>query len=324
MGENNMAVLVLNSNYKNQRYKNLKGVVRDGYLMEKMLDNYKINKYENKDLRFVLDDLKEKLKDNTIKRLHFHYSGHGIWNEEREKAQPGLCLIGTGQDSLFFSVAELKQELSGLNAESIILTLDCCRSTNPRYPRGVEGMANNVATDAATKMFVLFATLEYRGADDDASFTKELSNVTNKGEAPIDIDNIANKVNDSWYARGSSQLCQDDYVKLGNNWKGFLWPVGSREVEEREDVVSTIIPSKLEKKVDATNQLLKSLQTDVQKKTDATNQLVKSLQTDVQSVQKELNEMKQRQLNTSTGDSEHKGGKRKRDNSGDDTKMKKV
>ena len=132
--------------------------------MERMLQGYKNKVVSNKDdIGSEVDQFMKEQSTATkeINRLHFHFSGHGVYNakvlledskklktETEETETPnGNCIVGTTGE--LFSVHDLKVKLLGnalkprvetrgskVTVKTITITLDCCNELRRRDLRG--------------------------------------------------------------------------------------------------------------------------------------------------------------------------------------------
>ena len=136
-----VAFLILNSQYKckkrlcktkckcKQKFKDLPGVKSDGHKMKKMLSSYKIKSKENsEDIPATLKQFLVEVKGEKVRRCHFHFSGHGVFNEEKNnkwKAEVGQCIVGSSGE--LFSETDPKNSLLECHPDKITITYDCCR-----------------------------------------------------------------------------------------------------------------------------------------------------------------------------------------------------
>jgi len=262
----NVAVIFLNSEYKDPKYKTLVGVKSDGEYMKLMLKNA-----YRKSLKWIeimsaenTEDIKDKLekfqtsselKGKQIERLHFHFSGHGGF----DKDSGDNCIVGSGKDAKLNEMEmDIKKNLLGWNSKEISLTIDCCRGNGKLVRQGIVNDYDPTHTSDAEedsqlvagwkdlprgnstetgckvsdlkKIFTLYATPNQHTSSDHDSLTKELFLVTEKGERLVAITELAGEVNLSWEGRGiSDQISKDDYVKGGAQWKKCFWPVEDKE-----------------------------------------------------------------------------------------------
>lgn len=182
-------------------------------------------------------------KDDHINRLHFHFSGHGFYNQtvdvqrnefdEVDSAKSttpiGECVVGNnGRDGLC-SILQIQYLLSRIKAEKITITLDCCRSLDRELGKTRERVKLVPMPKVDKNNWLRIATIQGScktlPAYDINSFTKELFIVLNQHNGRILIEKMDEIVNNSWYIKGINQLCQMEIIKVGNNWKDLYWPI---------------------------------------------------------------------------------------------------
>ena len=77
----NVAIMIFNAKYNRQNHHDLPGVLKDKGEMIEMLTagNYKLQVASNvDDIEGQMKKFSKEMKGRSFKRLHFHYSGHGI------------------------------------------------------------------------------------------------------------------------------------------------------------------------------------------------------------------------------------------------------
>jgi len=199
--------------------------------------------------------------------LHFHYSGHGVNNakivvEEDEKKRAiesnittqitktpvGECLVGSSGE--LYSLHDVKHELVKLHAETIVISLDCCRSELRGSGRGLTcgevklQKKEAISQEDQEKIVVLYGSLDGHSSSDSRSFTKELFKVTDEGNISIPILKLASKVNQSW--KDTNQRCKADLVEVGDNWNDFHWPFNEKDEDFKNCTENQARPGKKE------------------------------------------------------------------------------
>lgn len=249
----NVALVVLNDTYTDDKYPTLQGVIEDGDMLEKMLEGYEKTVVKNEDDIFkAIRDFKEKHQDLNVERMHFHFSGHGSRNAKisakKEKdnfnsiTPDGTCIIGAkGRPT---SIHDLKHKLLELRAEKIVMILDCCRSVSRQARDGGEETEEievklwnreAIPIEDQEKIAVLYGSVDGHTISDDRSFTKELYRVTKNGSNSIPILELANKVNESWEKWKIRQRCIENIVKVGDNWSHFNWPKAEKKQRQSSE-----------------------------------------------------------------------------------------
>ena len=217
-----VALMMLNSEYEDPDLCDLPSVKEDGDMMRTMLKSYILLVAENiTDFEAMLQHFKEndKVKKRPIRRMHFHYSGYAVYNEDDEKAQIGHCLIGSSGNLM--SDPDLKKRLLGWNPEKLTITYDCNRSSSPTQ---FKITSSGLKTKDMQKMFTLCSTSKMTCTTfQKNSLTKELFKVTDGGEKPLQVEELDAAVNSSWQNRGlQDQTCHGE--KVPDLWTGFTWP----------------------------------------------------------------------------------------------------
>ena len=217
----NVALIFLNSNYEDPEFCDLPGANEEGEMMTKMLKNYTIFIAENtNDFEAKLLELKEcEAKDLEIGRIHFHFSGHVVYNEDDEKAPIGHCLVGTS--GKLITDLDLKKRLLEWRPENLTVTYDCIRG---QAPMQLKVTSFGLKARDLQKMFTLCATVGLnRLSNSPNSLTKELYKVTLEGSKPLVVKELAAAINSSWQERGVEDLtCHEEMVP--DYWTHFTWP----------------------------------------------------------------------------------------------------
>ena len=166
-----------------------------------------------------------------INRLHFHFSGHGIFNQtvqisdstkdEVDSSTPfGECLLGNDGDENLCSIRRIQNLLTLFNANTITLTLDCCRTLDrPQKTRQRVKLAElpRISNENWLKIATIYSSCKTLPAYDTNSFSKELSKVINR-KRRIPINQIAKLVNESWLKQGLKlQFCNIERT-FGHVW----------------------------------------------------------------------------------------------------------
>ena len=169
------------------------------------------------------------MKGKRARSLHFHFSGHGVRNTDKEKGDVGQCLVGSS--GRLFSDTDMKNKLLDWEADKITITLDCCRGWARSWIGFARGTGENLGAlsklSNQEKMFVLYSTPDKHNSSDLYSLTKELYEVTAAGYQPVLISDLSSTVNSSWKRKGIDQRSQDESIKVDGNWKDYMWPLGS-------------------------------------------------------------------------------------------------
>ena len=246
--KNNKAILIFN-HYKNQNAKTgnwgyLSGVNEDQKIMNQILkdDCEIVSRVDVIDIIQLLLQLKVKWQVETIDHLHFHFSGHGIFNQTISAHTPnvdarntiesdtpiGECLVGNNGNDGLVSILDVQKMLSEFQAQKITMILDCCRSLDrPKGPTLQIKLAPlpKVDNENWRKIFTIYASCLTQPAYD-ARFCKELNQVlkaTDTGRIPV--NKIARLVNESWDRKGcNKQYCIDSKVEVGSNWDDIYFP----------------------------------------------------------------------------------------------------
>jgi len=235
----------------------------------------------------VMGFVEEQMSDDSeVGTLHFHFSGHGVHNariflteEDKIKAiesnettkttktPVGECLVGTS--GKLYSIHDLKSDLLNLNAETIIITVDCCRSES-RSPK-TRGKSSEevklkekeaISQKDQEKIVVLYGSLDGHSTLDARSFTKELFKVTQKGNISIPILDLASKVNESW--KETDQRCKADLVQVGDNWKYFYWPSNIKaEGRRKRKLDQTMLEKASEPNTNSISEDLRQIKEDI-------------------------------------------------------------
>jgi len=249
---NNKAILIFND-YDNKEAKGdgwpqLLGVANDKVVMRHMLRNdYDILEIVNERNFFqFIDEKTTRWRGEKMRRLHFHFSGHGILNTDidafqtkelvmKGKAPIGHCLVGNEGEKDIVSVWKVKYFLTQFDAEKITLSLDCCRSfLQSQRGKKIELSSEKVEprsfTDIPTKdwerMFTIYSTCTSNPSFDDNSLSQELWRVYQNKNERIAIKDMAEIVNTSWHKRNiHNQRCTAEMVKVDGNWNDEFWPL---------------------------------------------------------------------------------------------------
>lgn len=209
-------------------------------MLEKKYDV--VVKTNQKYIEICVMSILQKWQHEKIRRLHFHYSGHGInnrivnipkatidnfhYDEVDSSSIIGECMVGSNGDKGLCAVLTVQKLLTILKPEVITMTLDCCRNQNrsqsksqliklPELP--------TITSDDWSKMATLSSTCQTLTSSDFASLSNELEKV-HRSEGRIKISEMAKKVNESWEKSGISQRCKMDYVQLPK-WDELYWPL---------------------------------------------------------------------------------------------------
>ena len=151
----NRAICIFN-NYSNAQaqlegWGELPGVKSDMRTMTRMLEKHYdiVTLIDKEDIELCIKRLLDQWKDEYINRLHFHFSGHGFYNQtvdaernefdEVDSSQSitpiGECVVGNNGQKGLCSILQIQHLLSRANAEKITITLDCCRSLDRELGR---------------------------------------------------------------------------------------------------------------------------------------------------------------------------------------------
>ena len=180
-------------------------------------------------------------KHKKINRLHFHFSGHGLYNQTIEtndskhdvvdSSTPfGECLLGNNGDISLCSVLRVQNLLTQFNAKTITLTLDCCRTLDRPQKETTRQRVKLaklpiISNEDWKKIATIHSASKTQPAYDQNSFSKELSKVIHK-KGRIPINDIAKLVNESWEKQGlKQQYCNIDRTEVGDNWDKLYWPM---------------------------------------------------------------------------------------------------
>ena len=189
--------------------------------------------------------------NKKIHRLHFNFSGHGIYNQSinvdvakhgnashgTSDTQFGPCLVGnTGDKELYSSVLEIKSLLTQFNADFITLTLDCCREldnvaeSRSRLPVKLTALPK-IDNDDSRKIATIYTTCTTDWAYD-GRFCRELKNVIHSSkDHRVRIDQIVGLVNKAWEPWNKNhpdqtQYCYDEMVRIdGGHWERQYFPL---------------------------------------------------------------------------------------------------
>eukprot|EP00092_Neocalanus_flemingeri_P007908 GFUD01008534.1.p1 GENE.GFUD01008534.1~~GFUD01008534.1.p1 ORF type:complete len:835 (+),score=179.70 GFUD01008534.1:45-2549(+) len=259
------ALIIVNWKYISKEHKDLANPEKDGELMEKLL---KDGGYQNpvlvqneEDMESVVKDFIEKQKE-PLERFHFHYSGHGTYNDtvpldkhnytkrltadrefesvfatQRNSVSYGDCMIGSSGN--LYLVVDLIRDLLKLKCARWTVTLDMCRnevedtrgsSVNESIKTGdsirkVKLRPQEPIPDCHLHQIAIFhGTSEMHVARDYQSFTVELDTVLRSNNLYLPFLEIPSKVNKNWNQRNVRQRSKVDAVEVGDNWKTFYWP----------------------------------------------------------------------------------------------------
>ena len=207
-----------------------------------LIKDYDIEEVLNQnDIEECIVDILRKWKgEENIRRLHFHFSGHGIINQTYEPDDTDQvmdadtptwhCLVGNNGDSSLHSVHQIKHLLNQANPDFITITLDCNRSLdhlrqNPRKRFSFGKLPIKLPQDNWPKMATIYSTCDSQASYDENSFSKELWKVYQEQDHHIPITKVAKLVNDSWGNRMVNQVCTMEIINIGDNWKNKYWPV---------------------------------------------------------------------------------------------------
>ena len=232
---------------KDEGWYTLPGVNQDkSFITTMLIKDYDIEEVLNQnDIEECIVDILKKWKEGEehIRRLHFHFSGHGIINQaiddcEIDKAEQPIdannpilhCLMGNNGETSLYSVDQIKQLLNQANAEVITITLDCCRSYDKLREIAKKkislGKLPRIPHDNWPKTAVFYPTCESTLASyDENSFSKELWKVYQEQDHHISISKMGKLVNESWSNRMVDQQCTIEMVNVGDNWKNKSWPI---------------------------------------------------------------------------------------------------
>ena len=244
--EVNKAILIFNE-YDDQEAISdgwifLPGVKDDRRIWKNFLENrYDIVEGVNlNDIEKFVRDLLPQWQDEKIDRLHFHFSGHGIFNQTihaqisdqgtsstRASDTPfGECLLGNNGDKGLCSILEIQKLLTDFHPNIITVTLDCCRTLDRPKCRIELAKLPKVDNEDWKKIATIYASCLTQPAYD-TRFSKELEKVvasTKSGRIPI--NKIARCVNESWHKKGfNAQVCTHAIVEIGDNWDKLFFPL---------------------------------------------------------------------------------------------------
>jgi len=220
-------------------WQKLGGVYEDKDVITKMLKekNYEVMDKKNENyIEQTVMDLLIAMRQETIGRLHFHFSGHGINNQNVVipkttddvvfSGMPvGECLVGN--NGVLTPILVIRKLLTLVNPEIITITLDCCRNLN----RGQcmtqmikFSFVPDIPRQDQLKMAILQSTCETLASFDKDSLSKELWSLYNKG-TQISIGEMDKMVNKSWKDRGVEQSCIMTMIRTEDEWDKLLWPL---------------------------------------------------------------------------------------------------
>jgi len=243
----NIAICIFNT-YDNQLAKDdgwgtLPGAMQDVATIRGMLENdYNIAEMTDQDdIEHCVVQMLRQWQDVKIGRLHFHFSGHGIFNQtvqindsQRDEVDSGTpfgeCILGNNGDQGLCSILRIQNLLTQFNADIITLTLDCCRSLDRPQTRQRVKLAKLpvISNDDWLRIATVYSSCKTRPAFDQTSFSNELSRVissTKGGRIPI--NKIAKLVNESWRKDGfNHQYCNIERIEGGKlDWDKLYWPL---------------------------------------------------------------------------------------------------
>ena len=221
------AICIFNKDYQGQ-IDSLPGVAADKIAITTMLRkngyDFKVKDNQN-DIETCVDEIVQTWRHIRIPRLHFHYSGHGIFNntETIDPSNVGECMVGT--NGSFCGVLVVQKLLTTLNPDVITITLDCCRDRTrslsrsnfmnlPRSPK--------IKKEDWEKMATLSSTCQTLTSSDNTTLSKELFKVYQE-KGRIVISELAKKVNESWEKGLIGQRCKMDIVPH-SKWDKIFWP----------------------------------------------------------------------------------------------------
>ena len=179
------------------------------------------------------------MQDEKIDRLHFHYSGHGIFNQTVETNNSnhkvlhsettfGPCIVGNNGDKSLCSILTIQSLMARANADIRTLTLDCCRDLDRPRSRHKVKLAKLpvISTEDWKRIATIYSTCLTQTARDRRSFSQELCKVIRSTKyGRVAFKQIAKLVNESWHKDGlTSQLCNIDLREVGDNWDKVYWP----------------------------------------------------------------------------------------------------
>ena len=242
-----MAICIFNT-YQNQQaaadgWGALPGANQDRVAIRSMLENnYDIAEMADQDdIEDCVIKIMRRWQHVKIHRLHFHFSGHGIFNQtvqtndsqydEVDSRTPfGECLLGNNGDQGLCSVLSIQKLLTQFNADIITLTLDCCRSLDRPQTRQRVKLAKLpvISNEDWLRIATVYSSCKTRPAFDQTSFSNELSKVINSTKGGrIPIGKIAKSVNESWRKEGLNyQYCNIDRIEGGLlDWDKLYWPL---------------------------------------------------------------------------------------------------
>ena len=206
-----------------------------------LIKDYDIEEVTNQnDIEECLRDISKKWRDETIHRLHFHFSGHGIMDQTFVKAfntnQDFMeintpiwdHIVGNNGDQNLFSVHFIKYLLNKMNPEMLTITLDCYHDFVLRRPivkpkLELPVLPTNLESDLRN-MLTLHSTCGSSISYDADSFCKELWKVYQENQHHIPLMKLSTLINDSWNNRRVNQVCTMETLEVQNDLKGKCWP----------------------------------------------------------------------------------------------------
>ena len=241
------AICIFNT-YQNQQaaadgWDAIPGANQDRETIRRMLEkDYDIAEMiDQDDILYCVINLRRQWQSEKIHRLHFHFSGHGIFNQtvetndsqydEVDSRTPfGECLLGNNGDQGLCSVLSIQKLLTQFHTDVITLTLDCCRTLDRPQTRQRVKLAKLpvISNEDWLRIATVYSSCKTRPAYDQTSFSNELSRVissTKGGRIPI--NKIAKLVNESWRKNGINyQYCNIERIEGGKlDWDELYWPL---------------------------------------------------------------------------------------------------
>ena len=243
----NKAICIFNT-YKNQQaaddgWGTLPGANQDRFTIRKMLEHhYDIAEMTDQDdIEHCVIKIMRQWQHEKINRLHFHFSGHGMFNQTvqtnaslqdvvESRTPVGECLVGNNGEQGLCAVLKIQYLLTQFNANIITLTLDCCRSLDRPQTRQKVQSAKlpKISNEGWLRIATVYSSCKTRPAYDQSSFSTELSRVIRVAKGGrIPINKIAKLVNESWRKDGlNHQYCNIDRIEGGKlDWDELYWPL---------------------------------------------------------------------------------------------------
>ena len=238
----NKAIGIFNT-YQNQQaaadgWDAIPGANQDRITIRRMLENHYdiVEMVDQYDIEYCVQKMLSQWLHEKIDRLHFHFIGHGIFNQTAEinetqdsRTPFGECLLGNNGHQGLCSVLSIQKLLTQFKADIITLTLDCCRSLSRGQTRQRVKLAKlPVISNEDWLRIATVYSYKARHAVDQTSFSNVLSRVISSAkDGRIPINKIAKLVNESWRKDGiNNQYCNIERIEGGKlDWDKLYWPI---------------------------------------------------------------------------------------------------